>query len=113
MTLASDTKRRLIRDACQLDRWEISGKAAHWLGTIGLPHRVVVEALIRHIDEGCFIHVKVLQVSVSYHGSLLLDPQETETIYFEVKIRDDRVQLSRIWLQVHPHDPGYSILPRK
>lgn len=113
MSLASETKRRLIREACHSDRWMISGKATRWLGSVGIGHDVVVRALIRHIDEGRLIHVKVLHVSVSYHGSLLLDPLDSETIYFEVKIQDDRIDRSRIWLQVHPHDPGYPILPRK
>lgn len=113
MTLASDLKRQLIKEACRSDRWQISGKSTRWLGTIGISHEIVIQALIRHIDEGCLIHVKILHASVSYHGSLLLDPGDSDTVYFEVKIHDDRIELSRVWLQVHPHDPGCPILPRR
>lgn len=91
----------------------ISGRAARWLASVGIRHDVVVKALIRHIDDQCLIHVKVLHASVSYHGSLLLDPCDSETVYFEVKFLDNRTKLSGIWLQIHPHDPGYPILPRK
>ena len=113
MSLASETKRQLIREACHSDRWMISGRAARWLGLVGIRHDVAVKALIRHIDDECLIHVKVLHVPVSYHGSLFLDPRDSETVYFEVKILDDRIHLSRVWLQVHPHDLGYPILPRE
>ena len=113
MTLASDLKRQLIKDACRSHRWQLSGKSMRWLVAIGISHQVVIQALIKHIDDGCLIHVKILHASVSYHGSLLLDPDDSETVYFEVKIRDDRIELSGVWIQVHPHDPGYPILPRR
>ena len=113
MTLASDLKRQLIKEACRSNRWQISGKATRWLGTIGISHETVIKAVIQHIDDGCLIHVKILHASVSYHGSVLLDPDDAETVYFEVKILDDRVEQSEIWLQVHSHDSGYPILPRR
>ena len=112
MTLASETNRQRIREACRSNRWSISGRTTRWLGTVGVSHDVVIQALIRHVDEGCLIHIKVLHSSVSYHGTLLLSPDDSETVYFEVKLQDSRSLPGQIWLQVHSHDTGYPILAR-
>ena len=53
MTLASDLKRQLIKDACRSHRWQLSGKSMRWLVAIGISHQVVIQALIKHIDDGC------------------------------------------------------------
>ncbi len=47
-------------------------------------------------------------------GSLLLDPEDAETIYFEARIQKGSIQikLSAVWLQVHEHDTGYPPLRR-
>jgi len=106
---------RQIKDACLDDDIYLSPisqrNIVHW----GLSRIVLIEALLRHIDEGCKIHIKSYETGgQGFHGSLLLDPEDSETVYFEVKLQDNRVHvnLSKAWLQVKEHSTGYPPLPR-
>jgi hypothetical protein len=113
--LASPAVVQQIKQACLDDHVRLSTITQRNIVLWGLPRAVVIEAMIRHIDEGCRIHIKVYPTGgQAYHGSLLLDPEDAETVYFEVKLQDNRVQvnLSRIWLQVKEHSTGYPPLPR-
>jgi hypothetical protein len=100
-----------IKHACLDDDVHTQRNIVLW----GLSRVVLIDAPIRHIDEGCKIHIKVYPTGgQGYHGSLLLDPDDFDTVYFEVKLQDNRVQvdLSRSWLQVKEHSTGYPPLPR-
>lgn len=104
-----------IKNACLDDDVHLCGitqkNIVHW----GLSREVLIEALIRHIDEGCKIHIKIYPNGRhGYHGSLLLDPEDWDTFYFEVKLQNNRVQvdLSTAWLQVKEHSIGYPPLSR-
>ena len=104
-----------IRNACLDDDVYLGGPTQRNVALWGLSRAVLVDALIRHIDEACKLHIKVYPTGgQGYHGSLLLDPEDSGTVYFEVKLQDNRVQvnLSRVWLRVHEHDTGYPPLPR-
>ena len=104
-----------IRNACLDDAVHLSGVTQKNIILRGLSRVVLIEALIRHIDEGCKIHIKVYPTGgQGYHGSLLLDSEDSDTVYFEVKLQDNRVQvnLSRAWMQVKEHSTGYTPLPR-
>ncbi len=104
-----------IKNAFLDDDVHLSGITQRNIVQWGLSRTVLVEAVIRHIDEDCKIHIKVhSNGGQSFHGSLLLDPEDPDTLYFEVKLQDNRVQvnLSRTWLQVKEHSTGYPPLPR-
>ncbi len=104
-----------IKDACLDDDVFLSRITQTNIVLWGLSRVVLIQALIRHIDEGCKIHIKVYPTGgQGYHGSLLLDSEDSDTVYFEVKLQDNRVQvnLSRAWLQVKAHSTGYPPLPR-
>ena len=104
-----------IKKACLDDCVHLSGLTQRNIVLWGIPRAVIIEALLRHINEGCKMHLKVHPGGGnSFHGSLLLHPEDTETVYFEVKIQDSRVQvnLSKVWLQVKEHSTGYPPLPR-
>jgi hypothetical protein len=104
-----------IKHACLDDDVHLSGVTQRNIVLWGLSRVVLIDALIRHIDEGCKIHIKVYPTcGQGYHGSLLLDPEDSDTVYFEVKLQDNRVQvnLSRTWLQVKEHSTGYPPLSR-
>jgi hypothetical protein len=104
-----------IKHACLDDDVHLSGATQRSIVLWGLSRTVLIDALIRHIDEGCKRHLKVYpNGGQGYHGSLLLDPGDSDTVYFEVKLQDNRVQvnLSRAWLQVKEHSTGYPSLPR-
>jgi hypothetical protein len=113
--LASPSVVRQIRQACLDDDVYISELTQRNMVRWGIPREAIIEALCRHIDEGRKIHVKVYSTGgQGYDGSLLLDPEDTETVYFEVKLHDNRTQvyLSKVWLQVKEHSTGYPPLPR-
>jgi hypothetical protein len=104
-----------IKDACLDDSVHLSGIAQRNIVRWDISRAMVIDALVRHIDENCKIHIKVYpNGGQGYDGSLLLDPEETDTVYFEVKLQDNTVQvnLSRVWLQVKEHSTGYPPLPR-
>jgi len=104
-----------IKHACLDDDVHLSGVTQRNIVLWGLSRGVLIEALIRHIDESYKIHIKVYPTGgQAYHGSLLLDPEDSDTVYFEVKLQDNRVQvnLSRAWLQVKEHSTGYAPLSR-
>ncbi len=104
-----------IRNACLDDDVHLSGVTQRNIVLWGLSRIALVDALIRHIDESCKIHIKVYPTGgQGCHGSLLLDPEGSDTVYFEVKLQDNRVQvnLSRAWLQVKEHSTGYPPLSR-
>ena len=113
-TPASEYKRNIILAACRDGDVHMSAKTRRWMDENGIRTSGVLNALAEHIEGGFAIFVKVLHQTTSCHGSLLLNPEDDESLYFEVKIHDNRVnvQLSRLWLQVHPHDPGFPQLPR-
>ena len=113
--LASPKVVQSIKQACLDDDVHLSALTQRNLVLWGVARVAVVEALLRHIDEGHKIHVKMYPTGgPGWHGSLLLDPEDTETVYFEVKLQDNRVEvrLSRVWLQVKEHSTGYPPLPR-
>ena len=113
--LAGPTVVQQIKHACLDDDVHLSGITQRNIVVWGLSRVVLIDALIRHIGEGCKIHIKVYPTGgQGYHGSLLLDPEDSDTVYFEVKLQDNRVQvnLSRVWLQIHPHNTGHPPLPR-
>lgn len=98
-----------IKQACLDDDVYISPKTDDFLGRRDIPRAVVIGAVIRHIDEGRKLHVKAIPGQQACHGSLLLDPDDPETVYFEAKIQ---MRGCPVWIQVHAHDTGYSSLPR-
>ncbi|MFT5030148.1 MAG: hypothetical protein ACI9VS_002603 [Candidatus Binatia bacterium] len=98
-----------IKQACLDDDVYISPKTDDFLGRRDIPRAVVIGAVIRHIDEGRKLHVKAIPGQQACHGSLLLDPDDPETVYFEAKIQ---MRGCAVWIQVHAHDTGYSSLPR-
>lgn len=113
--LAGPSVVQKIKHACLDDDVHFSGITQKNILLWGVSRAVLIDALMRHIDEGCKIHVKVYpNGGQGYHGSLLLDPEDCDTVYFEVKLQDDLVQvnLSRAWLQVKEHSTGYPPLPR-
>ncbi len=113
--LAAPNVVQQIKHACLDDDVHFSGITQRNILLWGVSRSVLIDALIRHIDEECKIHVKVYpNGGQGYHGSLLLDPDDSDTVYFEVKLQDNRVQvnLSRAWLQVKEHSTGYPPLPR-
>ena len=103
-----------IQQACLDDNVHLSRKTDDFLGRRDIPRDVVIAAVIRHIDEGRKLHVKIIPGHQACQGSLLLDPEDTETLYFEARIQKGSVQMrfSAVWMQVHEHDTGYSPLPR-
>ena len=104
-----------IRNACLDDDVHLSGITQKNIVLWGLSRAVLIDALIRHIDQGCKIHLKIYSTGgQGYQGSLFLDPEGANTVYFEVKLQENRVQvnLSRAWLQVKEHSTGYPSLPR-
>jgi hypothetical protein len=104
-----------IKNACLDDDVHLSGITQKNIVLWGLSRAVLIDAIIRHIDECCKIHIKVYPTGgQGYQGSLLLDPEDSDTVYFEVKLQDNRVQvnLRRAWLQVHQHNTGYPPLER-
>ena len=103
-----------IKQACLDDDVHLSGKTDDFLGRCGIPRDVVIAAVIRHIDEGRKLHIKIIPRQQACHGSLLLDPEDTKTFYFEARIQRGRVQmrLSAVWMQLHDHDTGYPPLSR-
>lgn len=113
--LASPNVVQRIRHACLDDDVHLSGITQRNIVLWGLSRAVLIDALLRHIDEGCKMHIKVYPAGgQGCHGSLLLDSEDSETVYFEVKLQDNQVQvnLSRAWLQVKEHSIGYPPLPR-
>jgi hypothetical protein len=104
-----------IKNACLDDDVYLSGSTQKNIVLWGLSRAVLIDALIQHIDEGCKIHIKLYPAGrAGYHGSLLLYPEDSDTVYFEVKLQDNRleVNLSKAWLQVKEHSTGYPPLPR-
>lgn len=104
-----------IKEACLDDDVHLSGITQRNIVLWGIPRVVIIEALLQHINDNCKIHIKLYPTGgQGYHGSLLLDPEDTETVYFEVKLQNNRVQvnLSKVWLQVKEHSTGYPPLPR-
>ena len=103
-----------IKQACLDDDVHLSRKTDDFLARRDIPRDVVIEAVIRHIDEGRKLHVKIIPRQQACHGSLLLETADTETVYFEAKIQKESVQVSfsAVWMQVHEHSTGYSPLPR-
>jgi hypothetical protein len=104
-----------IKQACLDDDVHLSGITQRNIVLWGLSRGVLIDALIRHINEGRKIHIKVYPIGgQGYHGSLILDPEDSDPVYFEVKLQDNRVQvnLSRAWLQVKEHSTGYPPLSR-
>ena len=113
--LAGPNVAQQIKCACLDDDVYLSAITQQSIVRWGVPRATLIEALIRHIDEGCKIHVKVYDTGgQGYHGSLLLDPEDSNTVYFEVKLQNSRVEISlkRAWLQVKEHSTGYPPLPR-
>jgi hypothetical protein len=98
-----------IKQACLDDDVHLSRKTDDFLGRRDIPRGVVIGAVIRHIDEGRKLHVKAIPGQQACQGSLLLDPDDPETVYFEARIQMRRCA---VWIQVHAHDTGYSSLPR-
>lgn len=103
-----------IKQACLDDDVHLSRKTDDFLGRRDIPRNVVIDAVIRHIDEGRKLHVKIIPGQQACQGSLLLDSEDAETVYFEARIQKGSVQmrLSAAWMQVHEHDTGYPPLPR-
>lgn len=104
-----------IKQACLDDDIHLSGQTQQRIVLWGVPRAVVIEALLRHVEEGRKIHIKPYATGgQGYHGSLLLDDADTETVYFEIKLRAGVLQLhvSRVWLQLHEHDARLKPLPR-
>lgn len=113
--LAGSAVVQQIKQACLDDDVDLSGITQRNLVLWGLSRSVLVEALIRHVDEGCKIHVKVYPTGgQGYHGSVMLDPEDSDSVYFEFKLRDNRVhvRLNRPWLQIKEHSTGYPPLSR-
>lgn len=113
--LAGSNVVQQIKRACLDDDIHLSGVTQRNIILWGLSRTVLVEALIRHIDEGCKIHIKVYPTgNQGYHGSLLIDPEDSDTVYFEAKLQSNRVQvnLCRAWIQVKEHSTGYPPLSR-
>jgi len=113
--LAGPSVVQQIKQACLDDDVHLSGITQSNIVLWGVSRINLIEALIRHIDESCKIHLKFYpNGGRGYHGSLLLHPEDSDSVYFEVKLQDNRVQvnLSRTWLQVKEHSTGYPPLPR-
>ena len=103
-----------IKQACLDDDVHLSRKTDDFLGRRDIPRGVVIDTVIRHIDEGRKLHVKTMPGQQACHGSLLLDPEDSETFYVEARIQKGCVQVSfsAVWMQVHEHNTGYPPLPR-
>jgi len=103
-----------IKQACLDDDVYLSRKTDDFLGRRDIPRGVVIDAVIRHIDEGRKLHVKIIPGQQACHGSLLLDPEDSETVYFMAKIQKKCIQVSfcAVLMQVHEHNTGYPPLPR-
>ena len=113
--LAGSNLIQQIKQACLDDDVHLSVVTQRNIVRWGISRELLFDALIRHIDEGCKIHNKVYPTGgQGCHGSLLLAPDDTETVYFEVKLQDNRVQVnfSRAWLQAKEHSTGYPPLSR-
>lgn len=90
--LAGPSVVQQIKHACLDDDVHLSGITQRNIALWGLSRVVLIDALIRHIDEGCKIHIKVYPTGgQGYHGGLLLDPEDSDTLYFEVKLQDNTV----------------------
>jgi len=112
--LADPNTVQKIKQGCLDDDVHLSGLTQRNIVLWGVPRGVIIEAMIRHIDEGCKIHVKTYpNAGQGCHGSLLLDPLDSDTLYFEVKLHAGCMQIhvSRVWLQVKEHSTGYPPLP--
>ena len=103
-----------IKQACLDDDVHLSRKTDDFLGRRDIPRDVVIAAVIRHIDEGRKLHVKIIPGQQACQGSLRLDPEDADTLYFEARIQKGSIQMrfSAVWMQVHEHDTGYPPLPR-
>lgn len=112
--LAAPALVQQIKQACLDDDVYLSRKTDDFLGWYDIPRQVVIEALIRHIDEDRKLHVKIIPGQQACQGSLLLDPEDAETVYFEARIQNGCVELRRssVWMQVHEHNTGYPPLSR-
>ncbi len=109
--LAWPTLVQQIKRACLDDDVYLSRKTDDFLGRRDIPRDVVIAAVIRHIDERRKLHFKFIPTYQACHGSLLLDPEDHETVYFEARIGKGSVQM-RVWMQLHDHDTGYPPLSR-
>jgi hypothetical protein len=103
-----------IKQACLDDDVYFSRKTDDYLGSRDIPRNVVIEAVIRHLEEGRKVHVKVIPNQQACHGSLQLHADDSKTVYFEAKIQEnsDQTSIKSVWMQLHDHDTGYSPLPR-
>lgn len=103
-----------IKQACLDDDVHFSRKTEEFLGRRDIPRSIVIAAVIRHIEEGRKIHVKMIAGQQACQGSLLLDPEDAETVYFEARIQSGSVEMrfSAVWMQVHEHNTGYPPLSR-
>lgn len=114
--LAAPQMVQQIRSACLDDDIHLSGITQRNIVLWGISRAVLIEALVRHIDDGCKVHIKnYSNGGQGFHGSLLLDPDDADTVYFEVKISQNshvQVHLDRAWLQVKEHSTGYPPLGR-
>ena len=104
-----------IKQACLDDDVQLSGITQRMIVVWGITRALIIDALIKHINEDCKIHIKAYPGGgQGYHGSLFLDPEDSDTVYFEVKLHKNQVQVnvSRVWLQVKEHSTGYPPLLR-
>ena len=113
--LATQLMISLIRQACLDKDIHLSGTTIRYLANRGIPHSTLFRALLAHIDQGCKMHLKFYgDGKQGCHGSLLIFSDDIETIYFEIRIRNQYVDVSmkKFWLQAKNHSTGYPPLPR-
>lgn len=112
--LAGDHLLRQLKQACLDDDVHISRKTDRLLAARGIPSRALLAAIVRHITDGYKVHAKIIPGIQACHGSLLIDPDDSETVYFEAKIqrRQAPSTFAAVWVQAHKHDTGYPPLSR-
>src|SRR4051812_41336545 len=104
--LARSETIKLFREACKTDNIVLSAKAQKLLVEIGRTRNVAVDALTQHIDEKRKIHAKSHEDGTfSYHGSLMIDKDDKDSVYFELKLPENDGE--PVWLQFHKHPFGY------
>jgi hypothetical protein len=111
-----------IERACETDNVTMNASTQHYIIQRGLSRRSLFDALSRHVRERREVHAKFHEDGThSYHGSLELDTDSGETVYFEVKVGDELKQKigsevvaeDGIYLRVKPHDVGRNPLARR
>jgi hypothetical protein len=103
---------KLFREACHTDNIVLSAKAQRLLVGKGHTRKAAIDGLTQHIDEKRKIHAKSHEDGTfSYHGSLVIDGDDTNSVYFELKLPENRGE--PVWFQLHEHPLGYQPLCRK